>query len=481
VTERLLFFGNKIMAKKTKKKIKIEEPDWGYDPFEPIELNDDELKKEVIEKVFRKDKKSFSEGIAVGEQDGPPVGFAYPSFCWELFTGCSVLQASSCYAVGGASGSGKSHFMFEVAKWISRIGGLVHFIENEQKFNEDMAVAVMGRQLAERCYVHSSYSFEEVQNLLNKVLNNQSKLPSEKQLPLLQIVDSIIGSSSQKEQENLDKQGSLGRSYPMVALLASKFLPAYKPKLAEKPYVAFFISHTSETIETRGKIELVDYHMKGGGEWMYCCRMTFILDSRYSGKQKLDEDSGEWLKKMRIRLLKDQCIGHYTLPCFVRSEHQSFMDQETGDTWRERFVTYDWHGSSIEMLLKPESSGYPKVVSEIAREMLGLEICKISGRNYFIAPKIGVTEDDRVVTGEPIMRALYSRENLSLLNDFRAELGIKKGIVIHPNSHFKELLTQSRMIAARRNLRLQQEADKIVIRKGSFSAKDMDSEEGYDE
>jgi hypothetical protein len=231
-----------------------------------------------------------------------------------MFTGHSVLPASSCYALGGPTGSFKSHFVLEMANWIARAGGTIAFSENESKFNIDMARAVMGRTLGQRVYVRECLSFNAVQECLIEDIKTFDALEEESRSPLLQIVDSIVGNATESKQKKLKNEGSIERDYNANALAASNFLPSYMPMLAKKPYFGIWVTHTKEEKEGTGKFAKVTDRMKGGDVWQYRCRMAFVL-KRLSDKPKWDDDN--WVVNLKFKFVKDASNSSYTF-CYGR-------------------------------------------------------------------------------------------------------------------------------------------------------------------
>ena len=115
----------KKAAKKATKKMTTldEEPCWSS-RSKPRETNDYSFLTEKNPKdIFEVNEKSKAkdavpiriadQGLAVGDQDMPEIGLAYPSLCWEMFTEVSVLPASSCFLLGGPTSSFKSHLVVE--------------------------------------------------------------------------------------------------------------------------------------------------------------------------------------------------------------------------------------------------------------------------------------------------------------------------------------------------------------------------------
>ena len=402
--------------------------------------------------------KAWQQGVAVGEQDMPDVGIAFPSLCWEMFVGHSVLPVSSCFALAGPTGAFKSHLVVEIARWILNSGGYTLLAENENKYNKDMAKAIIGHKASD-VYVYECASFSQVQQALigslKKVNKEQAKEP-----PLtLQIVDSIVGNATGSQQEKVQKEGQVERDYPSNALAAANFLPVYMPMLGNKPYIGLWVTHSKEepkeTAYQKPKIT-----MKGGGTWEYRCRIAFILE-RITTKPKYADRV--WKVGLKLTLKKDMADRGFSLPFAIIGRYIPITDESTGDVYSERVVKFCWHAATLNIWKDPEKYGYPVYYSEIVKDLTGFAEKSTGTDKGFIAPKIGVSKAD--VTRDPkiIMDALYADENL--LNQLRAEMGIQKGIELSPELSFNQAMKQAKIIALRRAKRSQETANITYLKR----------------
>jgi hypothetical protein len=402
----------------------------------------------------------YSHGVAVGELDMPFIGVAFPSFCWEMFTCQSVLPAEACYVVGGPTGSYKSHFALEMASWIAKAGGVVQFIENEVKYNPDMAQAVMGKDLGVRVWTTKSKSFTQVQDELTAGI---LKMNEAGQTTMLQIVDSIVGNATKSKQEKVKSEGHSDRDYPDSALAAANFLPSYLPMLANRPYYGAWITHYTEKTDGAGIFARKIHHLKGGGEWEYRVRMAFILKLV---SPKVDWNARAWSVNLRFELKKAAGIVSFRMPVTVRSSGDIIYDEVENETLFYRKTRFCWDEASVAMLLTPENYGYPTEWKTIAKDILGLEEIKIGIKKCVIAPKIGITQDSPSRSAKAIMDALYADQKI--LDSLRANFGIAKGILITPGSNYTELVDRARRIAARRLARLQSGEGIRIIQKADL-------------
>jgi len=397
--------------------------------------------------------KAWQQGIAVGEQDMPNIGIALPSLSWEMFTGHSVLPVSSCYALAGPTGAFKSHLVVEMARWVLNSGGYTILAENESKYNKDMATAVIGPR-ADDVYVVKCANFNQVQQSL---ISSLKKADAEKNNPLmLQIIDSIVGNSTESSQEKVKKDGEIERGYPSNALAAANFLPNYMPMLGNKPYLGVWVTHSKEE-----KVDMytpVTVTLKGGGTWEYRCRIAFILN-RISEKPEFKDRT--WKVRLALKLKKDASVRGYRLPFVLRCKHIPITDEETGEIYSERVVKFCWHEATLDIWQNPEKSGYPAYYSEIAKDLTGFSEVRLKEGKGFYAPKIGVSKEDASRDPKVILNALYADENI--LDQMRAHMGIQKGIEVSPEKPFDQCLREAKQTAIRRARQSQKDAKVTVL------------------
>lgn len=405
---------------------------------------------------------SWQQGVAIGEQDMPNVGIAFPSFCWEMFTGHSVLPASSCYALAGPTGSFKSHLVIEFARWILSSGGYAILAENEAKYNKDMAEAVIG-PAASDIYVYKCASFNQVEQSLT---TSVKKADDEKHPPLmLQIVDSIVGNSTESQQAKVKKDGELERDYPANALAAANFLPNYMPMLGNKPYLGVWVTHSKEE-KSNNPYTAPEITMKGGGAWEYRCRIAFILN-RISNKPVYDDRI--WSLKLMLTLKKDAAIRGFKLPFTIRCQHVPITGED-GDVYSVRIVKFCWNAASLNLWQEPEKYGYPDYYNNVVKDLTGFTAGKIEGGLGFYAPKIGVAKSDASRDPKIIMDALYADEGI--LDRMRAEMGIQKGLEISPEHSFESRLKEAKQIAMRRAKKAQETAKITTLKRDEISEYD---------
>jgi hypothetical protein len=402
-----------------------------------------EMFKQKPSKKNEKEKLPNAQGVAVGDMDMPDVGISYPSFCLEMLTGSSVLPLSSCYILAGPTNSFKSHFAFEIARWIASINGIVALAENEVKYNRDMPPAVMGRTLGEQVWIYECQTFNQVESSLVDGIDRRDKY--ETTVPMMQIVDSIVGNSTASNAKKLRDSGEIERGYPANALAAANFLPSYLPMLSQKPYLGLWVTHSKDVEKQCGPFTQTITTLKGGGSWESRCRVALVL-RRISDMPKYEDMT--WIVRLKLQLKKDMSVRGFQLPFNVRCAHDVIYDKESGEYFSERKLRFCWDEATLNLWLAPEKAGYPPYYKTIIKDITGFNQVKMSGRNVFIAPKIGIGKEEATKDCRKIMDALYS--NSSILDRLRAELGIKKGVGMRQGDSFDSLIEKARTIAIRR-------------------------------
>jgi len=397
----------------------------------------------------------WQQGAALGEMDMPDIGVAFPSFCWEMFVGHSVLPVSACYALAGETGTYKSHLVLEMARWVLNSGGYTILAENEAKYNKDMAEAIIGTA-AEDIYIYKCLNFNQVQQSLIASLKSAN---AEKENPLLlQIVDSIVGNSTKSSQDKTWKAGEKERDYPANALAAANFLPDYMPQLNNRPYMGVWVTHSKEEKEDMYHPTIVT--LKGGGTWKYRCRIAFILN-RVSVKPECKNHV--WRVRLRLSQIKDMAVRGFQLPFTLRWEHIQTVDEKTGETSAKRIVKFCWHAATLDLWKEPTKYGYADYYSDVIKDLTGFAEVKLKEGRGFIAPKIGIGKEEASRDPKVILNALYA--DTGVLDQLRAELGIQKGLEINPDLSFESALKQARILAARRAKQAQDTAKVTILRR----------------
>jgi hypothetical protein len=418
--------------------------------------------RKIRQGAAKHDSPEFQRGVAVGDHDMYPVGIAFPSFCWEMFTGQSVLALSSIYSLGGAAGGYKSHLAAEFSRWVLSAGGIAALMENEGKYIEDLYPAVCGWDAARNVEVRCCSSFEHVQENMNdtlKAMDAQQKVRSQ---PFIQIIDSISGNASEEEQAKLSEDGALGRGYPVTALMAARFLASYTPHLKSVPYITVAIAHSRERKEGEGQYSRTVYELKGGAEWMFRCRLAMIAE-RVNDKPVHRSNLIEM--SIRLHLLKDSADRGRKLPFKIYQTYDIRKDTETDTEVSARRVHFAWDLASVELLLNPESAGYPADWKTIAAKVLGLSKIKVGNRNYYIAKKLGINESNVKEKGNPraVMNALYT-EYPTVLNQLRAQFGIQQGVCFKQGDNYNDLRNKAKILAQKRAELYKQNSEAVVIR-----------------
>jgi hypothetical protein len=460
---------------KTKKRSEIVEPNWAIRRSDDNDSDNAGLNFDLQELFKSKpskkgDKPPCSQGVAVGDQDMPDVGIAFPSFCWEMFTGHSVLPLSSCYALGGPTGAFKSHLSLEIARWVSGISGAIMFSENEVKYNPDMARAVMGRKRGEQVWVYKCKSFNQVQNTLIDGIKRRDAYNTV--APIMQIVDSVVGNATESSQKKVKDQGEVERGYPPNALAAANFLPNYMAMLSDKPYLGLWVTHSKDVKESMGPYEKVTTVLKGGGTWEYRCRMAFIL-KRVSENPKYEDTA--WSVKLKLQFKKDAAVRTFQLPVTVRCGYDVLFDEAHNDFFNERKILFCWDEATVNLWLKPELAGYPAFYKSLVHDITGFTQVKVSGKNCYIAPQIGIGKNEATKDCTKIIDALYNSPGV--LDKLRAEIGIQKGIGLRRGESFDDVMEQARAIAIRRAALMKSKNKVTYIRKANLKEYDKSAAE----
>jgi hypothetical protein len=177
-------------------------------------------------------------------------------------------------------------------------------------------------------------------------------------------------------------------------------------------------------------------------------------------------------------LKKDAGVRIFQLPVNVRCDHDIIFDKERNDYFSERKLKFCWDEATINLWLKPEMAGYPPFYKTTIQDITGFQQVKVSGRNVFIAPQLGIGKEEATRDGTKIIDALYNSPEV--LDRLRAELGIQKGIGIRRNESFDDLTQLAKTVAIRRATLMKSKKTVTYIKHVDMSKYERESTEKPD-
>ncbi len=216
------------MAKKKKKKVK---------PGAQVS--------ELMNAFVTSAEKKLGPGImhAGGEHVQHHIGVPFPALALEYLFGSNVLYLGAGYGIAGPSQSFKSSLGIEFGRILANRGSLNFLCETEGgKISGDIIKSIYA-ELQDRLRMRLVKSVEEAQDFLSFTFDYmQKQFPDRDQLVGL-FLDSLNGPSSDERHKTIKKSGHASRDFPVEALLWTKWLQDWLPKLTGWPVTLILVNH----------------------------------------------------------------------------------------------------------------------------------------------------------------------------------------------------------------------------------------------
>ena len=178
-----------------------------------------------------------------GEHVQHHVVIPFPSFALEYLFGSNGLYLGAGYGLAGPSQSFKSSLGIEFGRMLASRGSLNFLSETEGGKISGAIIASIYGHLQEQLKMRLAKSVEESQSFLSFTFDwMQKTFPDKDQLVGL-FLDSLNGPSSDERHKNIKKQGHATRDFPVEALLWTKWLQDWLPKLTGWPVTMIFVNH----------------------------------------------------------------------------------------------------------------------------------------------------------------------------------------------------------------------------------------------
>jgi hypothetical protein len=363
----------------------------------------DDLKAAVI-----KDK---ADGIIYSGDDhgGTHVGVPLPSLSFEYLFCSNVMFLGAMYGLAGPPQSYKSNLALELGKQIVNMGGMNAVCETEGgKISPTVLERIYGEK-APYVQLNCVDSIEKAQKYLTTAFKwYDKKWPKHDQLFGF-FCDSLNGSNSEETAQKIAKEGSVGRSFPVEAMLWTNWIKDRAPKLAGWPVVFIAVNHEKEGVDEN-------------------------KTKRHPGGVAQEFHSTVYMRITRVRTNEgvEQIVNHlqvsttkhsFGLP--RRRINVPFVVDKTTEPPR---LFFDWGHSTADLLADKKHHG--AVLKDIIQVTASGESMTGLTRT-FNCERLGL----KGVTGAELGAAVHA--NAGLMSELRKALYIReyevwKGVVIQP-------------------------------------------------
>lgn len=373
------------------------------------------------------------------------VGLRFPCFALEYLFQNTVLALGRVMQLLGVEGTCKSGIACEFGRWfIAKYGGLVGLKEHESKYSPDWTMSIIGWENGDSFGHIPCNSVDEWQArqlwFLNKIKRQMLGTESDKGpgmvYPVLSIVDSLMGKSLAESQARIDKAGFAGRDFAVEAQSITKYMRHIPQKIRQWPFFIILVNHEKPHKDDQGKT----VRDKAGGRGKEFQETYEISMSRIRRLKAATYDGMD----LEMRLHKNSLgVTDRRIPITVRWWDEPNPNDPDGP-WRQNTV-FDWHGSTIKLLLKMSTAKDSDKAK--LRSVMDLQM----GKNQTVYSKaLGISKDSPLSFYEA---GLALNENEQVLKGLRQVFGIKARKEFDGTDYRKQLGDEKRKIVKKLTLK----------------------------
>ena len=147
------------------------------------------------------------------DDDASQRGILLPSLALQYIFHSRILPFGKLVGLAGKKASMKSAFGFMLADLVTSAGGGFHLVETESKLNEHFMYSFIKPENRDRINVDYVETVEDAMSCLTDVINRYKASEEKNPFPLIIGIDSLAGSGTKKEYENINKTGFSARGY----------------------------------------------------------------------------------------------------------------------------------------------------------------------------------------------------------------------------------------------------------------------------
>lgn len=350
--------------------------------------------------------------------------------------------------VDGYKESCKSAFLAEVGTWHRRQGGLCGFIETEAKdaaglrdsfFNYDREAWKFIPCNSQDEWNHAYFWFvNEMKKLMDGYettvekngKNKREKIPGVGRVaPIFIGVDSISAVLIEKFREAMLEDGSPSMNHPQGARLLSDFFKVGPKEIVDYPFTFMAVSHLREQAKNPNMPHIKTRVTTGGEAPKYQMSMEIEMQRRGHKQYVRSHDKYGDISAidLQMHIRKNSLAPHE----WINVEMVWYFDPDDIDPIKKqpRQKSYfDWHSSSIELLLDcmKASQGNNEFSSRRAKQLRALIDLSPDSDNRYVSSKfLGISENDKLSYFEA---GLVLEERIQSDDAFRLELYTIMGI-----------------------------------------------------
>jgi hypothetical protein len=370
---------------------------------------------------------------AAGDANKIVVGLPLPCLAFEFLIQNEVWPLGRFTQIVGKHGTCKSALTFEMARWFKMAQGMIYLFENETKYSPDYALSIIGYpdKPEDEVLVHiACQSVDDWQEKLQSMTAfcQKQMLQKEigKKLPVMFIVDSLMGKLAVESQNKIEKEGHAGRSHPLEAMMINSFLKKYPQDIEEWPMCLVATNHLKPTKNDQG---MEERKIAGGAAPGF--QETFELEMGRDASAKInliDEENFEMGGLKLVIKCKKNSLGETDRKIKAQIKWVQREDEETGEF--RQYTEWDWPTATVALLDSYDAG---------RRERIN-EICHIGGSgNKYYSKTFGIPSSDPITPHE--LGKLIENDPV-VKNKLRKLFGIKPRKVFQPGVSYDAQLAE---------------------------------------
>ena len=217
------------------------------------------------------------------------VGIEPYGIVWQYLMDLDGIPLHSIVLIDGEAKTYKTSLALEFGRMFAEHGGIVSVKNTEGKWSDTKAAQIM-RNYSPVLTVSNAVSQQDWQEQLNhdlslihdtanKKVDKRRKQTTEDALPpILFIVDSLVGSHSEKIQESVMKDGHGGKTYYDQAQVNNQFFGTWSPRLRSMPVSIVITNHLKDKIDAGPTSFIKQKITSGGTSTGFMCSLGFRVN-----------------------------------------------------------------------------------------------------------------------------------------------------------------------------------------------------------
>jgi len=391
-------------------------------------------------------------GIAVaGEAGCFVIGIPLPGLAMEYLLQNTVYPLGRMTQIVGTEGTCKSALCFEMARWFNSCAGTGYLFENESKYSDDYANSIIGWPASSdenvlgylRCA-----SLEDWQSRLLDVVSRIKAAEAGAYLPVLLILDSIMGKLSAESQQNIDRVGYADRAFPVEALKINNFLKKFPQDIEGWPISFVAVNHLKPQKAEHGMH--TERHKAGGRSISFQETFEIEMSRDKSPHIRLVDPQGFEIGGLNLKLAcKKNSLGETdrAIHAAVKWTHRPI-----GNNGEYRQITrWDWPESAVKLLTSFEKGHRATKIKEIVN-------IQGNGQKYW-CNDVGISKE-AATSAHDVGVAI--EKDTARLNELRKLFGIKVRTVFEPGVPYAQQVERERKRAEAAVLELEQAAAAVT-------------------